>query len=186
MTTTGANLRRVTEWVVGLSSVLFLCIYSSDAQRHSETVSRAYVGSNGAVRVVRADGREVVIPKEKEQQGAEELQISDNHKTLGWLVEYPNCCTSYPIPMTVVLYRDGRIIHRLQNGRAIFRWTFMKGGEQVAYFSDSVHSNLAPECVLVDVGLGRTLEDWRRDKGPLPAWAKIFADDVGPVTSETR
>jgi len=107
MTTTGANLRRVTEWVVGLSSVLFLCIYSSDAQRHSETVSRAYVGSNGAVRVVRADGREVVIPKEKEQQGAEELQISDNHKTLGWLVEYPNCCTSYPIPMTVVLYRDG-------------------------------------------------------------------------------
>jgi hypothetical protein len=149
-------------------------------------VSRAYVDSNGAVRVVRSDGREVVVPKEKEQQGAEDFLISDDHRTVGWLVEYPNCCTSYPIPMTVVLYRDGRIIHRLENGRAIFRWTFLKGGEQVAYFSDSVHSNLAPECVLVDVATGKTLADWLRDQGPLPAWAKIFAEDVGPVTSETK
>jgi hypothetical protein len=57
--------------------------------------------------------------------------------------------------MTVILYRDGRIIHLLENGRAIFRWTLLKGGEQVAFFSDTVHSNLAPECVLVDVTTGK-------------------------------
>jgi hypothetical protein len=136
--------------------------------------------------VVSSDGREVVVPKERDQQGAEEIQLSDDHKTVGWLVEYPNCCTSYPIPMTVVLYRDGRIIRRLENGRAIFRWAFLKGEKQVAYFSDTVHSNLAPECVLVDVATGKTVESWKRDEGPLPAWTKIFAEDVGSVMSESR
>ncbi|HEY6413008.1 MAG TPA: hypothetical protein VIX42_04945 [Edaphobacter sp.] len=83
--------------------------------------------------------------------------------------------------MTIVLFRDGRIIHRLSNGRAIFRFQFVKDGEQVAYFSDTVHGNLGPECVLVDVESGKTLADWVRGRGPLPAWAEIFAADVGSI-----
>ena len=85
--------------------------------------------------------------------------------------------------MTIVVYRDGHILGRIANGRAIFRWRFLKGGEQIAYFSDTVHGNLGPECVLVDVASGRILQDWSPRDGTLPRWAQVLADDVGPTES---
>lgn len=120
--------------------------------------------------------------------GAHDLQvtveapvIANDGRTVAWLVNVPNCCTSYPIPMTIVLYRDGRIIRRISNGRAIFKFKFVKGGDQIAYFSDTVHSNSGPECIFVSVSSGKTLGDWTRGDGPLPSWAEVFAVDVGSV-----
>jgi len=157
-----------------------VCLMATHIQ--SQKVSKAYADSTGRVHVVMGNGREVVLP----QESVELPVIAGDNRTVGWQVNFPNCCTSYPIPLTVVLYRDGHIIHRIGNGRGLFRWQFVKEGEQVAYFSDTVHSNLAPECVLVDVATGKTLQKWSRGAGVLPAWAEVFADDVGSLDSNSR
>ena len=157
------------------------CLLAQPLAKSSQTVKTASVDSSGRVRVVTDNGRELILPKEKGQESVERPVIADDHRTVGWLVNYPNCCTSYPIPETLVVYRDGRIIRRLGNGMGLFHWQFWKGGKQVGYFSDTVHSNLDPECTLVEVGSGKTLEKWVRGDGALPAWAEAFADDVGPI-----
>jgi hypothetical protein len=166
------------------AAVLFgmsLCVSAEPRTTHLQTVKSAFTDSNGRVHVVTGKGREVILSKEKGQESVEPPVVADDNRTVGWLVNFPNCCTSYPIPMTIVLYRDGQILHRVSNGRAIFRWQFWKGSEQIAYFSDTLHGNLGPECTLVDVGTGKTLEKWSRGDGTLPPWAEAFADDIGPI-----
>jgi hypothetical protein len=154
---------------------------SAASQGYPQVVSKAYADSDSRVHVINGDGKEVILSKEKGQESVEQPVIAGDNRTVGWLVNFPNCCTSYPISMTIVLYRDGRIIQRLGNGMGVFKWYFVKGGEQVAYYSDTVHSNLAPQLTLVDVATGKTLEKWARGDGTLPAWAAFFAEDVGPI-----
>jgi len=161
------------------------------ARVQARNVTSAAIGKDGLVHIRRSDGTEFVAPRETSPvslAGAHDLQVSvdalviaNDGRTVGWLVNVPNCCTSYPIPMTIVLYRDGHIIRHISNGRAIFKFQFVKGGEQIAYFSDTMHGNLGPECVLVSVSSGKTLGDWTRGGGPLPFWAEVFAVDVGPL-----
>src|SRR5205085_3380860 len=44
---------------------------------------------------------------ERKQVGCDELLITPDKKTVGWSVYVENCCTSYPIPVAVVLYKNG-------------------------------------------------------------------------------
>jgi hypothetical protein len=167
-----------------LGLILLFCVsvcLPAASQGHPQIVRKTYADSNGRVHIVNVSGKEVILPKEKGQESVEEPVIAGDNRTVGWLVNFPNCCTSYPIPMTIVLYRDGRIIQRLGNGMGVFKWYFVKEGEQVAYYSDTVHSNLAPQLTLADVASGKTLEKWVRGDGILPAWATFFAEDVGPI-----
>jgi hypothetical protein len=36
--------------------------------------------------------------------------VAEDKQTVGWLIDYENCCTSYPIPLTLVIFRSGEII----------------------------------------------------------------------------
>ncbi len=163
-----------------------VCLSEIPRSTQGRPVSKVYADSNGRVHVLGGADRGTIVPKEKEQESVEQPLIAGDGRTVGWLVNFPNCCTSYPIPTTIVLYRDGHIIHQLSNGRAIFKFQFVKGGERLAYLSDTVHGNLGPECVLVNVRSGKTLDDWTRGNGPLPAWAEVFAADVGPAEESPK
>jgi hypothetical protein len=166
---------------IALLSTMGLDVSAQKKPDRSQAVQRAYSDSDGRVHVVGGSGREVVLAKEKGQESVEAPIVAGDGRTVGWQVNFPNCCTSYPIPLTLVIYRNGRIRRRLGNGMGVFQWRFLKAGEQVAYITDTVHGNLAPKCTLVDVGTGRTLETWQRGDGDLPPWAAVFAGDVGPI-----
>jgi hypothetical protein len=60
-----------------------------------------------------------LFPKSKDQVGSRELRIADDKKTVGWLAEYENCCTSYAVPLKLVIYRDGKVRQRLGDGMMI-------------------------------------------------------------------
>ncbi len=180
------RISRIEKGCVNLALLLSIGHWVSAQSKalRSQVVQRAYADSNGRVHVVGGSGREVVLAKEKGQESVEAPVVADDNRTIGWQVNFPNCCTSYPIPLSLVIYRNGRILHRLGNGMGVFQWRFLKGGEQVAYYTDTLHFNLAPKCTLVDVGSGKTLEIWERGDGDLPPWAAMFADDVGPITPQ--
>jgi hypothetical protein len=88
-------------------------------------------------------------------------QISPDGQTVGWLAQYPNCCTSYPIPMKLVIYSDGKV--RMLTGinpLPIWQWCFEAGGKQVAFEQETTHGHLGVHYELRDVSTGRLIEEY--------------------------
>jgi hypothetical protein len=140
----------------------------------AETLTRVYVDTHGSVHVVHAAGRDEKVRKEKQQVGAEQLRLSEDKQTAGWAADYPNCCTSYPIPLLLVIYRDGKIIQRLnRGGLMIYDWRFWDRGKQVAFCTGTVHFNPAGHCELHDVRSGKLLATIDGDlSSESPMWAR--------------
>lgn len=147
-------------------------------QKTERLIDRVYVDSNCVVHIVEHSGSDKSIPKEKDQVGTDMVKIAEDRKTAGWTAEYPNCCTSYPIPLVLVIYRDGRVRHRLGDGMMIYDWKFRQGGRQIAFCSGTVHGPTTHHCELHDARTGRTLATVDRawqDSGTedkYPPWAR--------------
>jgi hypothetical protein len=84
------------------------------AAQASETYDTAKVDAAGRLTVITADRREIHIPVDSDQVGIDRVGISPDHRTAGWLALFPNCCTSYPIPLKLVLLsgRGDTLVHR--------------------------------------------------------------------------
>jgi|HubBroStandDraft_3_1064219.scaffolds.fasta_scaffold121244_1 hypothetical protein len=135
-------------------------------------VEKVYVGVDGSVHIVETGRGDKPVPKEKDQVGSGELRIADDQKTVGWLAEYENCCTSYTIPLKLVIYRDGKVRQRLGDGMMIYDWRFWEGGTQAAFCSGTVHGDSGGHCELHDASSGRILDtvDGHLDNDS-PKWA---------------
>jgi hypothetical protein len=150
------------------------CIVSVGGHSVGERlVERVYVDASGSVHVVETGGHDKAVPKEKDQVGSSAVKIADDKKTVAWLAEYDNCCTSYPIPLALVVYRNGRVLQRLGDGLMIYDWRFWASGEQIAFCSGTVHGDSGGHCELHDVRSGRILQtiDGHLDDRA-PEWAK--------------
>jgi hypothetical protein len=77
------------------------------------------------LRIVTESRRTITIDKPKEAEGFDSIQISGDRRHVGWLEEWPNCCTSYPIPRKLVIYSNGR--KRAYVGAVDSRPTFGSG-----------------------------------------------------------
>jgi len=143
----------------------------------SKTISKAYIDNNGNVHVVDGDGIDTKPPKEKGQASSDSIIVADDKQTVGWLAQFPNCCTSYPIALTLVIWRDGAIVHRFGDGLLIADWHFVDGGKQVAFYSNTVHGDFAPHYELRDMKSGRLLGKWHGElTKDAPKWAQEFSD----------
>jgi hypothetical protein len=140
-------------------------------------IEKAYIDVNGMVHIVGGNGKNVKAPKENGQVGCDLVRVADDQQTAGWLVEVPNCCTSYPIAMTLVIWRSGRIVHRFGNGMLIANWHFVASGKQAAFYTNTVHGDFAPHYELRDLPSGHQVAKW---DGPLtdkaPLWAQELSD----------
>jgi hypothetical protein len=89
---------------------------SQGATSSAKSITKITIGADGQIHVIESDGREYVAPKEKDQVSVAAPLLAENKLAAGWLVEYENCCTSYPIPLMLVIYRPGKPLERLGNG----------------------------------------------------------------------
>jgi hypothetical protein len=144
------------------------------ARAEDPGIARVYVDdADGRVHIVNSAGRDVTIPKEKDQVRCDEPGIAEDKRTAGWLVDYENCCTSYPIPLTLVIYRDGRIQRRLQPGLMIFDWRFVERGRKIALSQGTVHGMTRRSLSLYNARTGRVLQTWDGDfEQTPPDWAR--------------
>ena len=122
----------------------------------------------GHIHIVRSNGHEIQIAGEKDQVSADPPVIAPDRRTLGWLVEMPNCCTSYPIPTTLIVYRSDRIIHRINDGMMIYKWAFLDRGRRIAVSSGTVHGMTRIHLTLYDSQTGRAIGTWDGDAGEVP------------------
>jgi hypothetical protein len=136
----------------------------------SGDIAKVFVDNAGAVHLVDRSGHDRAAPKLKDQISAADAKVAPDGRTAGWLVEYENCCTSYPVPLTLVLFRNGRVRHRIRPGLMIYDWGFEAGGSQAALCEGTVHGQSEPHCLLYDSVTGKLLNAWQ-GQGTVPGWA---------------
>jgi hypothetical protein len=105
-----------------------------DTERHRETYSGIETdAASGEIFIRRTDGSTIPLPTLRNQVEIEKTYVSADGKRIGRLVDEPSCCTSYPIPLHLVIFKDGRIEKTFEDDQCIFDWAFAKKGTAVSY-----------------------------------------------------
>jgi hypothetical protein len=140
--------------------------------RTETAIAGIFCGADPAS-VIQEDGNVVRQPTEREQIGCSSPKIAADKRTAGWLVDSDFCCTSYPLQFMVVVYRPGKPLRRFTgDGRAIFGWTFVGGGREVAFYQSYPHGDPVAHAELRDVNSERLVGKWDGDTPKAPSWAQ--------------
>jgi len=92
--------------------------------------------------ITQDDGSRLSAPMFGAQVGFAQPRISSDRRHVGWLALYPNCCTSYPIPLRLVVLDSSRGLHTFEGIKiAIFKWCFLPQSTSVAYMQTFVHGS---------------------------------------------
>jgi len=128
-------------------SWIFMCWMPKNAavlttERHREIYSGIETDADTGEAVVRrTDGSTLELPSLRNQVEIDALRISPDGQRIGWLVNEPNCCTSYPIPLHLVIFKAGKIEQVFDDEQCIFDWTFARNGKAVAYRMGALHGS---------------------------------------------
>ena len=112
------------------------------------------------------------------------VQLAEDRQTLGWTINVENCCTSYSIPLSVVVFRHKQVLHTFDQGQMVWNWMFVQGGEQVAVVFGPTHGSAVGDYRLYDVTTGKLIseiwgdEDTQALKPNAPEWAKRLQDHL--------
>jgi len=132
----------------------------------------ASVDQSGNLRISTANGRSIIVPKDHDQEGFDHIAITADGAAVGWLALYPNCCTSYPIPLKLFVYVSGKTRTFTGAGLPIWRWAFAADGKRVAFEQETVHGGWGIHYELRDVASGRLIREYNPavgdDNQPLP------------------
>ena len=160
-----------------LSAVSLLLLASSRSSFAADIYVQASIDQAGQLRIVTRNGREIVPRKDSEQVGFEKPAISQDRGSIGWLALYPNCCTSYPIPLKLMVLTNGRMRTFTGNGLPVWQWSFQSSGKRVAFRQETVHGGFGTHYELRDVATGRLIAKYSPDNQPLaiqnvPTWVE--------------
>src|SRR5690349_2884326 len=113
----------------------------------TEVYQSVEINSDGNLRILTNNGKPIIVPKGGPAKAAEssgkqtafdDPVLSDDRRAVGARALFANCCTSYDIPLQLVVYSQGTA-HRFEGGLAIFDWHFSDGGRRVVYSQQTVH-----------------------------------------------
>jgi hypothetical protein len=129
----------------------------------AETYESAGIDADGNLRILTSRHRTIVVPKGGSIKGRESFGrqaafekpvLSDDQRAVGAQAMFENCCTSYDIPLQLVVYSNGKT-HRFEGGLAIFDWHFADRGRRVVFSQQTVHFACAVHWELRDVASER-------------------------------
>ncbi len=137
-----------------------------------ERYDSAVVEATGLLRIVTMDHRQIRPPSDTEQTGFDMPAVSPDRRAVGWLALFPNCCTSYPIPLKLVVYRDGTVRTFTGAGLPIWRWQFDSTSTRVVFYQETVHGGMGAHYELRDIVTDALLAHYEPDDSePPPLWA---------------
>lgn len=137
---------------------------------------------NKALQVTTAHGGTLAAPTLPDQVEFGSPRVSPDGSHVGWLALEANCCTSYAVPMTLVVM-DGQ--HHVQtfigNGLPIFDWCFLPDSKSVAYMQTVLHGTNFEHYERRSLPGGRLLAEYDYPDDPAgnaaarknaPAWVR--------------
>jgi hypothetical protein len=132
--------------------------------------------------VTMTDGSRFNAPRFPDQVAFAQPQVSPDGKNVGWLAQFPNCCTSYPIALKLVVLAPSRQLHTFEGKElAIFNWCFVPGSASVAYTQSVLHGSNSQHFERRAVSDGRLLDEYEYPHDGVanmaarkraPAWVK--------------
>ena len=117
-------------------------------------------------------------PSAEETKPTESEHTKGPHGLEGWTLNSPVPGSNYGdqrFAFTLVLARNGRLLHRVQGDPIIWNWMFWSDGRQVAYETGPFHFSMS--CVLIDTASGRRvdmIDCWQELHADAPDWAKAL------------
>ncbi len=122
------------------------------------TYRSAAIDANGDLAIVTDGGATITVRKEADQTSFSAPVISSSRAAVGARAMFPSCCTSYDLPLQLVVYAAGKV-HRFTGVELpIFRWAFEDGGTRVAYGQEPAHFGCTTHYELRDVESERLIE----------------------------
>jgi hypothetical protein len=147
-------------------AIVLIVLLAPSSSSASDIYVSASVDEQGVLHIVVEGGREILRRKEADQVGFGKPRISADGRAVGWLADFPNCCTSYPIPLKLVVYSNGHTRTFTGSGLPISRWAFQADGKRVAFEQETVHGGLGVHYELRDVSSGRMMAAYEPRIGP--------------------
>jgi hypothetical protein len=125
----------------------------------AETYDLAMVDADGQLVIIKTSGQRVLVHKEAEQTTFSPPAISSGRTAVGAQAMFGNCCTSYDIPLQLVVYASGRV-HRFKGvGLPIFQWGIADSGTRIAYGQEPIHFGCAIHYELRDITSERLIDE---------------------------
>ena len=127
-------------------------------RRSPETYESAALDAHGNLTIRTSNGHSITVRKTGDQTSFESVTVASSRQAVGAEAMFRNCCTSYDIPLQLVIYADGRV-HRFKGiGLPIFEWRLSDDGAQVAYGQEPVHFGCATHYERRDIRTERLLD----------------------------
>jgi len=145
----------------------------------AQVVKEAHCGDDGRAHITYADGTSQVASPQPQQIGCDSLAIADGGRDVGWSVLVENCCTSYPIPISVVIQVNGKQTV-VSPGQMVWKWHFVAKGDRIAVLRGPVHG-WASAATLYETRSGKQIFSWN-GMGAEPAWAEGWKQEFEPAT----
>ena len=123
-----------------------------------ETYRKAEINGEGLLVITRTDGKTIVIAKRGEQSSFLDPIVSDDGTSVGARAGFRGCCTSYDLPLELLIYRNGRMHRVAGSGLPIFHWRFVDGGKRVAFGEEPAHFGCRIHYELRDIDSNRRLD----------------------------
>jgi hypothetical protein len=127
--------------------LLLLPVANCFAQRYvgssadSARIEDADVGRIERLTLTLADGSSVEAPRIAKQTAFDRPVFSPDRRRAAWGALEPSCCTSYPIPTSLVVFRANRIERVIVEDQCIFKPVFVLGGSAIAYITAALHGD---------------------------------------------
>ena len=131
----------------------------------TETYESADIDADGNLIIRTSEQKTIIVPKGGSPKSGESFGrqtafgkpvLSDDRRAVGAQAMFANCCTSYDIPLQLVIHSGG-VTHRFEGGLAIFDWHFADGGRRVVFSQQTVHSGCSIHWELRDIASERLL-----------------------------
>lgn len=137
---------------------------------------------NKALQVTVAHGATVSAPTLPDQVEFGSPLVSPDRRHVGWLALDSNCCTSYAVPMTLVVMDEQHHIQTFTGeGLPIFEWCFLPDSQSVAYMQTVLHGTNFEHYEQRSLGDGHLLAEYDYPEDPTenaaarknaPAWVR--------------
>jgi hypothetical protein len=129
-------------------------------RRSPERYESAALDANGNLAIRTSAGRSITVRKTRDQTSFESVTVARSRDAVAAEAMFKNCCTSYDIPLQLVIYADGQV-HRFKGiGLPIFEWRLSDDGTQVAYGQEPVHFGCVTHYELRDIRTERLLDSF--------------------------
>lgn len=164
-----------------LAAIAALVSMSASTVGAQTAYTRATIDSAEELRITTTTGRTILPAKDTGQVGFGAPAISADHRRVGWLALYPNCCTSYPIPLRLVVRTADQ--ERVFDGAGlpVWRWLFMDSGRRVAFRQAPVHGGAPAHYELRDVDSGTLVDSYDEPAKPVPRWVHAVDRATPPI-----